>query len=110
MNRARFWTFTNGAPVLVTVREGAPAHWRTAHPTDEGYHFESVSWVLRGDYITRHWSSGGRDCDGPIEYYGQDRCHVRALRAGPDSEGVTYPDWRRISERVHDVYAERMGY
>jgi hypothetical protein len=79
-------------------------------PHEEGYSFESYRWTFDGETVYRDWANGGRDCDGRIEYTGEDECPIADLAAHV-TEFRAYPEWRESKPvRVYDQYAQAAGY
>lgn len=121
MTNARFWTWTNGGPVKLTLRPGQSLTWHTHGPTDEGWSSETTTWAYDTDrlMVCQRWETAGTDCDGYLQRGGADMCPIHALADGNgctdivDGREVTYPAWDddpdgRAWQRDH--YAEAMGY
>lgn len=119
---ARFWVYVNGGPVKLTLRPGESRHWWLSYATDEGYHSEGETWTHCGDCVTREWHNGGRDCDGRLDYSGEDECVLFCLHDVPpvtdhltpaerlNYSGVKWPNWIACDSRVYDQYAQMSGY
>jgi len=121
---ARFWVYSNGSAVKITLRPGQALHHMVCGPTEEGWFRESTSWTLAEDepIVYREWSIEGADCDGRHGDYGKDYCEISKLLSGnepyiaDESEigawvGVVWPAWERLGARRHyDQYAEMAGY
>ena len=122
--RARFWVFINMDWVKLTLRQSHSLYYvMRQQPTEEGYHYESNMWTFEGKRVVHQWSDGGRDCDGSIERYGAQFCHLDDLHAEPaDDDGTTSayhhgqhihrPSWANEDFRtvVRDEFAEAAGY
>lgn len=117
---ARFWTFENGGPVKLTLKPGQSLSHSSGGPDDDGWHWEGCTWTHEGDHVHREWGSRGKDCDGILERYGEDVCHLDDLRTYEpcvtDEElatkylGVLWPHWDHQSSGQYDQYAEMAGY
>lgn len=99
-----------------------------SYPTDEGYHGESITFSLccydDGWCVDLEHTSGGRDCDGVVEYTTTMWCPVTELENGNPlpkkwlekenmwefHEDKFAPAWRKGKVRVYDQYAQMMGY
>lgn len=118
MSNARFWTWTNGGPVKLTLRPGQSLTWHTGGPTDEGWSSETTTWSydIHWAAIRQRWKTVGTDCDGYLQRGGADICPIHALadiNRGPDLVDGRWPAWQRDPEGQawqRDRYAEAMGY
>ena len=115
---ARFWVWISSGWVKLTLKPGQRIEYCEGGPHDEGYCYTSMRWELAEDepVVYRSWREDSRDCDGPYERYGDDRCGVADLQAndmsdnGADCVGIHTPAWGHISSGQRDHYAEAMGY
>lgn len=119
MTNARFWTWTNGGPVKLTLRPGQALTWHTSGPTDEGWKTETTTWSYDADEVVigRRWETSERDCDGRLERGDAAICPIHALAdyliPDPEFRDVRYPAWQDDPEGrawQRDHYAEAMGY
>ena len=87
--------------------------------TDEGYAYEGDEYYYDPDLRIIHniHDSGGRDCDGPIDYHSEFTCPVNRLHdhtmfvdGDPNKGEISMPDWKRGGSWKRDLYAEVMGY
>lgn len=118
----RFWHYINGSPVKLTLHDGQTIDHYHSEPTDEGYSYSGVSLSYDADSRAVYFesSSGGRDCDGRIDHYGDLVCPIGKLDANErilkrkhdtiDGEILAFPDWEKISVWQRDHSAEAMGY
>lgn len=109
--RVRFWCWLD-TPVLIKLRAGQTLRHSRGGQTDEGWSREDNIWSFDGQTVTHEWVDDSVDCDGRLTRSGKQECPVRALWAGKYNaeDGVTYPDWRAVSQRQRDYSAEAMGY
>ena len=110
MKNARFWAHVNDGYVKITLEPGQRLSWGESHPTDEGFSYQSESWTFEGETITRESASGGRDCDGRIDYYRDSECSVYCLAARQYEDGEFTPEWVDTGSSQRDEYAEAIGY
>lgn len=104
---ARFWIWWNDDWVKLTLEPNTTLQLYDAHETDEGYSFQSEFFEHDGDTLIRESTSGGRDCDGPIEYHDVSECHLSTLDTCAEPQ---CPPWQRVKAWQRDTYAEQMGY
>ena len=105
MRSIRFWIYINDAPVKLTLsKDNAPIHWGKSWPTDEGFSYEGGQVYLHKGVLYLERNSGGRDCDGPIDYFTDLTCSVDDI----DAEG--WPNWIRERDEVNDYFAQQAGY
>lgn len=109
----RFWVFVNGDRVRLALRQGVPITHSEYHRTEEGYSARDEQWLLEGLTVTHRLDTSAKDCDGPIYHHLIESCDVRQLEARIVVDGnkvYRWPEWRRESHRVRDVFAEAAGY
>ena len=123
---ARFWAYTHGGPVKITLIPGQSLVYTTACTHEEGWSRESTRWVHEGDKVSREEIHDGTDCDGRQTHRWLSDSLLGALSSGfspladvePDYldgdpatwRGVTYPDWQDIDRSQRDQFAEAAGY
>jgi hypothetical protein len=107
---ARFWTWVNDGWVKLTLRPQETLTWAEAHLADEGWASEAMDWRYDGDGIHRSSYQAGRDCDGKMEWWGEDYCPLEDLAAIEATDGTLRPAWERKSASQRDYSAEAMGY
>lgn len=113
MKNARFWTWVNDGFVKITLTPGQSLTHESGGPTEEGWWYSSTTWETHDDeHIRRKWSSEARDCDGRMDRYGDDICHVNELmfHDAYSDPTIQLPNW--VEERAYqrDHTAESMGY
>jgi len=93
MNNARI----NWDGVSITLAPGQTLNHYQAEPTDEGYSYRAQTFTHHLDgTVTCSTASGGRDCDGRLDYY---------------SDLVwDHGRWELESRSQRDEYAEAAGY
>lgn len=101
----------------LTLRPFKPVSITTGGPTEEGWHWESETYVWRpnddfGGFVEVEAVSDGVDCDGRLSRYHtcvspSDRL---AWRPGYRDPHVRLPDWQRVAASQRDYAAEAMGY
>lgn len=109
-NSVRFYSFHNDSPVLIKINAGQTLRHSFGSDCDEGWHSESNTWEFDGETLVLRWETDGRDCDGRLTQYGECHCPRRAVMAGNEVEGVTFPAWERGEGGQCDEYAELMNY
>lgn len=112
MKTVKFWTYQNGSPVKIKMRQGDVLHHVSGGPTDEGWHYEMECWEFDGEWVSRNSTSKGLDCDGRLDTYAEATCHVTKMRDGyvEREDNVVYPAWDWSNESQRDYAAEAMGY
>ena len=107
---ARFWTFHNGSPVKLTVKEGRSLYHDDFEYTDEGWSRTSIRWMHEGDKIRREYISDGVDCDGRLTTGGEQIARLSEL-ADLHYDGTDLPVWKKaVDYPVYDQYARAAGY
>jgi hypothetical protein len=117
---ARFWIWTPGGPVKITLRPGQTLRHYQGHATDEGWASEADTWTHQGEFVTNDWCHDGSDCDGRLTRVGSRECKITQLREVPPNYewmtaeeaelNVIYPQWCEVSRSQRDEYAELAGY
>lgn len=118
---ARFWTYTNGSPVKITLRRGQRLAWEQGFPTDEGWHYESNVWEqTEDDEVSLQTHTEGRDCDGKSSNGCDLVCSLDQLSEVCASEEdyrdyyrgqlIKYPAWEKKDGYQRDYTAEAAGY
>lgn len=107
---AKFNVQWRGETVAITVRQGGEdKKLHHSEPTEEGHEYRCEEYYLHNGVVVRTVSWGGSDCDGPIDHFLVQECHVGNLKKV--QFGVyKYPEWETKSETQRDHYAEQMGY
>lgn len=108
----RFWDHINGGLVKLTLKEGEYAEWSKSEPTDEGYRFVHCLWSYKHGFIKRHYTSGGRDCDGLIRRHFDHVAFPDKLKevVSNSDPSVMLPQWELENEGVYDQFAQLAGY
>jgi hypothetical protein len=125
----RFWEWINGSWVKITLPHGKEVLHGKSWDNGEGWSYERNAWSYSDGYIYCEWESGGSDCDGPISHNGATICKLdeiafepvyhdapRRFSPGPvewefNGKHIMKPNWKKYrATRVHDVYAQQMGY
>lgn len=119
---ARFWVWHNCWTKL-TLRPGEKLAHSYGGRTDEGYYYgrEEYEYDEERDVVVLTIVSDSRDCDGrlseeriiecPIgELRSRDICAEKQDAADREDVGIFIPNWRRVSSRQRDEYAEAAGY
>lgn len=108
----RFWTFENGSPIRLTLRDNDPVRWSSGGPTEEGWSRTSLEWTYVAEERAVFVESldEGRDCDGYTSRTYRGQCDISGLDVGPERDGIRYPEWHRLDVECRDEYAERAGY
>ena len=107
---AHFWAHINGGFVRLTIKPGQPLRWGESRPSEEGYSYQSLSWGLSDGKVTRSSASGGRDCDGRVDFYEDLECPIDQLAVNRYEGGPLTPAWKNIRSSQRDQYAEMAGY
>lgn len=109
---ARFWIYWNGGLVKVSLRPGESFDLYRSEPTDEGYSAEFERYEFSGDSVTREIETAGRDCDGSHSTHMAQSARADKLSSVWNKYvAVRYPAWETDRPtRVHDQFAEAMGY
>ena len=102
---ARFWVHINGSMVKITLKPKQVMRWYQAEPDDEGFHYEAEEISFDGFTLWRESSSGGRDCDGPIDRYVDSHCTLFDIANDPERT----PCWDHDSNRVRDAICHSYG-
>ena len=100
----------NGRLRNFRVKEGKDLTLHWSEPTDEGYTYLSELLYLEHGIVYRESSSGGCDCDGPIDRYYEYTCPVEKLHALPVGPGMCTPAWEDIDAYQVDAFAVAAGY
>lgn len=110
--KARFWTYENGSPARLSLKDGQDLSHFTFRSTEEGWHSSYVRYVRRGDWIICESEQSGRDCDGRLDRNSVTRCHVCELARGyhDENDDIHFPNWQKVSEGQRDYAAEAAGY
>jgi len=108
--QARFWTYINGAPVMIKLAQGQTLQWSERHATDEGWSSEAMAWSFDGEGVTCEYFNDGCDCDGRLSSGGEDYCALDMLRTVPGLGGVIFPAWNCTDDYRRDYQAEAAGY
>lgn len=108
---ARFWHWCDGW-VKLTVPYGETLSWHASWRHDEGYSFCAEEWEHEGYRIVRRHTSGGSDCDGPLEHRNDSACLYSELQSvEPCEAGEPHrANWITLSRSQRDAYAEAAGY
>ena len=118
-NNVRFWVHNwshpNSPPVKITLKPGQSLSHEHGGPTDEGWNYESQTWIHEGDCIRLDTFSDGVDCDGRLSTGGTYYCMI-----GEDLSNRTYEDmesyipgvpvWTEEDSFQRDYSAEAAGY
>jgi hypothetical protein len=114
------WAFVNDGPVKLSIEDGQELNWAKCEPTEEGYHAEFETFSREGCRIYSERTINGRDCDGAVSHRINCVAFAHELMAREDPAGtgevdteerlIRYPNWRRVSSRVYDEYAQAAGY
>lgn len=107
---ARFNHYFDGKDHRIVLKPGESCELSYSRPHEEGYSYDHASFFHNGDEIEYESNSGGRDCDGPIDYHTDYTCPLNQLRAYVAPIGISYPEWQKKKSWVRDVYAQQMGY
>ena len=109
------WVYWRDAYMQIIVpRDGrVELHWGA--PNDEGgYHSETETYTLEGEYVIRKCHTDGSDCDGRLESFDTHRCHVDNIEATTSRRtgwaSLQTPEWERVSGSRRDHAAEAAGY
>jgi hypothetical protein len=109
---ARFWEFHRGGWVKITLKPDQALRHYFSEPHDEGYSYERVSWTYDAFYsppgVTRDWTNGGSDCDGPISRSGQDFCPTDELACVPAYVNLAIMDVSKVPANQRP-YFERLA-
>lgn len=108
---ARFWIWWNSSWVKLTLSPGQEVTMQTGGPTDEGFHWEAVTYTFDGETVISDMSIQSRDCDGRFDSQSEYHCNVENLHAvGEDGYRPDRPQWERGRCSVYDQYAQLAGY
>jgi hypothetical protein len=110
LQTAKFRFRFNSRDHKITLKPGESIDLHYSKPTEEGYSYAHASLYNNGSAIEYESDSGGRDCDGPIDYHTDYSCPISRLHSHVIRGGKRYPDWLKGKTRVHDHYAQQMGY
>lgn len=109
--KAKFWTYINGAPVKIKLREGQVVAHAEGGPTDEGYSRTMSEWYFDGEKVVYEYHVDARDCDGRIERHAVLECPVGGLQSRDvEMDAFKWPAWVEIARGQRDYTAESMGY
>ncbi len=114
---ARFWDWTDGCWVKLSIRPGAALHRTTGGPHEEGYSYTAEQWHHTGTGVRYERYTWGRDCDGRHESSAEAYCPLADLAAvllnsqdGLGTEAIRRPDWQPGESYQRDHTAEAAGY
>lgn len=116
---ARFWIYWNQQHTKLTLRPGQTLCLYHHAATDEGFAYCGEEYYYDPDekLIACTRDSGGRDCDGPIDFHNEWVCplgrlqhHAMAVDGDPGKGIIYMPDWWTTEAWQRDVYAEDAGY
>lgn len=89
---ARFWEWINGGWVKITLRPGQSLSWYRRIRHEEGWSSEGIVWEHEIDFVSRHATYDGRDCDGRLMQGFASECYIEDLQRYPAFVGdVTRP-------------------
>lgn len=127
---------------IIVIQDGETVNFDHYEQTDEGYCAQGITYEYdaRTGMVSRSVTTKSTSCDGPLDRYSDDECHVSALYSvevgttwanytwieGDGFEvlfppeylseehkafdGMMHPEWERVNSYQRDYFAEMMGY
>lgn len=107
---ARFLVYGQKGVVKLTLSPGQKLSHHWSNWDCEGYTYKCQTWEYQDSVIHKSVATGGRDCDGRIDYYSEYMCAVENLCGYVTDNGASMPMWQETETVVADQYAQMAGY